>query len=403
MLLFPAVLRLPAAQRCQGRRSARHRPVGGAPGRRGVHRRDRRRLGHRVVRPAEAGGEVLLGPSGRDEHGPTAGHQAHPDTGYRPDPQVQREGVGSRVVRHAVDAADTGRSERAGRADVQAGEPGRQQAVHPGGRLDPGEGERGGAVDGHLHRAVDQHGQPVADLRQQGEVGYHLRIGVDEQPGDPAHQPPARPRDRPCLAGRLGTQRQQRLGHVRRARATGAGDDKNVRQANHHTGPGLMPGCHHDPETVESRHRRAPCPSSLACLGRRPAPAGASGPPEPGHPPASGVSHPGEPRVPTILPGDRADVSNMSATGGLSLGMRMSPGRCREETSPPGRPAARPPDVTFGQGVRPARSPFRGQPRARSRWRAALIRARWVNACGKLPSASPDGPISSAYRPTWLA
>jgi hypothetical protein len=40
---------------------------------------------------------------------------------------------------------------------------------------------------------------------------------------------------------------------------------------------------------------------------------------------------------------------------------------------------------------------------ARSRLKAALIRARWVNACAKLPSASPAGPISSANRPTWLA
>ena len=34
--------------------------------------------------------------------------------------------------------------------------------------------------------------------------------------------------------------------------------------------------------------------------------------------------------------------------------------------------------------------------RARSRLTAALMRARWVKACGKLPKASPDGPISSA-------
>ncbi len=34
---------------------------------------------------------------------------------------------------------------------------------------------------------------------------------------------------------------------------------------------------------------------------------------------------------------------------------------------------------------------------------AASMSARWVNACGKLPSCSPDGPISSAKRPTWLA
>ncbi len=33
---------------------------------------------------------------------------------------------------------------------------------------------------------------------------------------------------------------------------------------------------------------------------------------------------------------------------------------------------------------------------ARLRLQAALIRARWVNACGKFPSASPAGPISAA-------
>ncbi|SDB08829.1 hypothetical protein SAMN05660653_00428 [Desulfonatronum thiosulfatophilum] len=30
-----------------------------------------------------------------------------------------------------------------------------------------------------------------------------------------------------------------------------------------------------------------------------------------------------------------------------------------------------------------------------SRFTAALIRARWVKACGKLPRASPQGPVSS--------
>jgi hypothetical protein len=33
---------------------------------------------------------------------------------------------------------------------------------------------------------------------------------------------------------------------------------------------------------------------------------------------------------------------------------------------------------------------------------AALIRARWVNAWGKLPSASPELPICSANSPRWL-
>lgn len=34
---------------------------------------------------------------------------------------------------------------------------------------------------------------------------------------------------------------------------------------------------------------------------------------------------------------------------------------------------------------------------------AAMMRERWVNAWGKLPSCSPLGPISSANRPTWFA
>ncbi len=41
--------------------------------------------------------------------------------------------------------------------------------------------------------------------------------------------------------------------------------------------------------------------------------------------------------------------------------------------------------------------------RALSRVMAAMIRERWVNAWGKLPSCSPLGPISSANSPTWLA
>ena len=39
----------------------------------------------------------------------------------------------------------------------------------------------------------------------------------------------------------------------------------------------------------------------------------------------------------------------------------------------------------------------------RFRLNAALINPMCVNACGKLPSASPDGPICSAYSPRWLA
>jgi Uncharacterized protein conserved in bacteria (DUF2252) len=49
-----------------------------------------------------------------------------------------------------------------------------------------------------------------------------------------------------------------------------------------------------------------------------------------------------------------------------------------------------------------------GSPRSRwSSWSlrviAALISDRCVNACGKLPSCSPVDPISSEYRPRWLA
>ena len=43
----------------------------------------------------------------------------------------------------------------------------------------------------------------------------------------------------------------------------------------------------------------------------------------------------------------------------------------------------------------PAPALAAAHPSARSRLKAALISARWVNACGKLPSCSPVGPISS--------
>src|SRR5262249_36334371 len=43
------------------------------------------------------------------------------------------------------------------------------------------------------------------------------------------------------------------------------------------------------------------------------------------------------------------------------------------------------------------------QPSFRSRLTAALISERCVKACGKLPSSSPLGPISSEYRPRWFA
>ena len=39
---------------------------------------------------------------------------------------------------------------------------------------------------------------------------------------------------------------------------------------------------------------------------------------------------------------------------------------------------------------------FYREPRAWSRLSAALMRPRWVSACGKLPRAFPEGPTSSA-------
>lgn len=52
--------------------------------------------------------------------------------------------------------------------------------------------------------------------------------------------------------------------------------------------------------------------------------------------------------------------------------------------------------VTMGQRPLSASS-------ASSRVVAAMMSDRCVNACGKLPSCSPLGPISSAKSPTWLA
>jgi len=67
----------------------------------------------------------------------------------------------------------------------------------------------------------------------------------------------------------------------------------------------------------------------------------------------------------------------------------------------------------FAASVQLTGAPFMGStretsqpappPSARSRLNAALIRAKCVNACGKFPSASPLGPVCSAYSPRWLA
>src|SRR5579885_651295 len=50
-------------------------------------------------------------------------------------------------------------------------------------------------------------------------------------------------------------------------------------------------------------------------------------------------------------------------------------------------------------------APWRLRERSRAAFKlnAAVISERWVSACGKLPSASPEGPICSANRPRWVA
>src|SRR6202011_3641133 len=57
-------------------------------------------------------------------------------------------------------------------------------------------------------------------------------------------------------------------------------------------------------------------------------------------------------------------------------------------------------DLAWGAMFRADR--HRSASRVRSRLTAALMRARWVKACGKLPRASPVIEVSSANRPRWF-
>jgi hypothetical protein len=61
------------------------------------------------------------------------------------------------------------------------------------------------------------------------------------------------------------------------------------------------------------------------------------------------------------------------------------------------------PDTTAARTCTPSAGLQAAPPSRRSRLNAALINPICVNACGKLPSASPDGPVSSAYSPRWFA
>jgi hypothetical protein len=56
-----------------------------------------------------------------------------------------------------------------------------------------------------------------------------------------------------------------------------------------------------------------------------------------------------------------------------------------------------------GDAPRQTQTPWPAISRRRLRSYAALISARCVSACGKLPRCSPRGPSCSAYRPRWLA
>jgi hypothetical protein len=97
---------------------------------------------------------------------------------------------------------------------------------------------------------------------------------------------------------------------------------------------------------------------------------------------------------------DLSDETGLGArAGGTAPGRYLPVPECRDRSA----------DSLTG-----ARNPERGvaddrslkvasyQPSARSRLYAALINAKWVNACGKLPRSSPLGPTSSENKPTWF-
>ena len=92
--------------------------------------------------------------------------------------------------------------------------------------------------------------------------------------------------------------------------------------------------------------------------------------------------------IPGILP--RPPCALGTATGMLSHGFGNGDSGCHHQFVPDTASA-------------PLLKTYLCLSRARSRLKAALMRAKWVKAWGKLPRASPVGPISSAYRPKWLA
>jgi signal transduction histidine kinase len=94
---------------------------------------------------------------------------------------------------------------------------------------------------------------------------------------------------------------------------------------------------------------------------------------------------------------DFTRFQDRGAQAGIQVNVKAIPEGVRVAWQvPSGGPAS-------AAGSLPRPDPYRWRSRARSRFTAALIRARWVSACGKLPSASPETPICSAYRPRWLA
>ena len=126
---------------------------------------------------------------------------------------------------------------------------------------------------------------------------------------------------------------------------------------------------------------RAPIPLELLPFGLRRDPPRA---PPPRDPSATPVPQPRTVRVIADYHGPVDDPADLAA--------RLTPRSRAWSSTASFRRSSSPTSSSAAAGERRARS----SRAARSRLKAALISARWVNACGKLPSCSPVGPISSA-------
>ena len=93
----------------------------------------------------------------------------------------------------------------------------------------------------------------------------------------------------------------------------------------------------------------------------------------------------GEIGEPLLMARRRRDLGRLAPARGERPAMRASPAF----------PAPRTAIFRLAMGER--------YPSWWSRFTAALMSARWVKACGKFPSCSPVGPISSEKSPRWFA